>query len=211
MPTIEDFRSTGRGARILAVAAVIAVLGGAVTILVGLVAAPGSWLQGYVSEAGVAGLPLAGVYRAGFATLALGVACLGLSQRARLVVVILLGAALLCATAGAIPCTGGCPLPPFEVTSAGDVVHASAGILGMVMLAGAMAASWWTAGDRVLRRLSGAAAACTVPLGGAMGLTMLFAGRVPLGAALERVLLVLAVTWLIGAALVTALRVDASP
>ncbi|GLY94679.1 DUF998 domain-containing protein [Actinoplanes sp. NBRC 103695] len=191
-------------------AAVVAVLGGALTILVGLVAAPGSWLRGYVSEAGVAGLPLAGVYRAGFAALAIGVACLGLSRRTRVVAVTLLAAALLCGTAGAVPCTGGCPLPPFEVTSVGDVVHAAAAILGMVALAGAMVASWWTTGDRVVRRVSGVAAAFTVPLGGALGLTMLFAGRVALGAILERVLLVLAVSWLIGVALTTALRVDAS-
>ncbi|MFG1604336.1 DUF998 domain-containing protein [Actinoplanes sp. NPDC049265] len=183
-----------RAARLLAGASAGAVLGGAVIMLAGLVAAPGPWWQGYVSEAGVAGLPLAGLYRAGLIVLAVGVAGLGLRLRA----VLLLVAAGLAAVSGAVPCTGGCPLPPFEASTGADVVHAGAAILGMVVLAGAMAEHWMITRDRAARWVSGIAVAITVPVGGALGLIMLFAGRVMLGAALERLLLVVAVAWLVG-------------
>jgi hypothetical protein len=58
----------------------------------------------------------------------------------------------------------------------------------------------------VLRRLAAAGVACTVPLGAALGVTMLVAGRGTLGALLERVLLVAAVTWLVGTSAATALQ-----
>ncbi|MEV7622915.1 DUF998 domain-containing protein [Actinoplanes sp. NPDC089786] len=188
---MQEFRSVGR--RRLAAVAAAAVFGGALAMLAGLIAAPGPWEQGYVSEAGVTGLPFAGVYRTGLVVLAIGVGCLGLSLRARLLLV----AAVLAGISGAVPCTAGCPLPPYEVSTFGDVVHAGAAILGMAVLAGAMAVRWWTADDR----LSGLAAGVVVPVGGALGLTMVFAGRVPLGAVLERLLLVVAVAWLIGTGL----------
>src|SRR4051794_6791725 len=44
--------ASARAARALPVVAGLAVLTGAVIMLVALVAAPGSWLRGYVSEAG---------------------------------------------------------------------------------------------------------------------------------------------------------------
>jgi hypothetical protein len=56
------------------------------------------------------------------------------------------------------------------------------------------------------RRLAGVALAGTVPLGGVLGLTMLLAGRGPLGATTERLLLVVAVSWLTGTAVLTVLR-----
>ena len=62
--------------RLLAAGAGFAVLAGAIVMLVALVAAPGPWLRGYVSEAGTAGQPFAGAYRWGLLVLALGVALL---------------------------------------------------------------------------------------------------------------------------------------
>jgi len=186
----------------------LAVLAGALTMLAGLIAAPGPWLGGYVSEAGTTGQPLAGAYRLGLVFLALGVAVLGraLHPVSRPVAVLLGLAAVLAGTSGAVPCTSGCPLPPFEPTTVSDVAHTAASIVGMVALAGAMAAvALGTVFGPVLRRLAGVAAALIVPLGGALGLTMLFAGRGELGALLERGALVVAVAWLIGTAIVLAI------
>jgi hypothetical protein len=180
-----------------------AVLVGALTMLAGLVAAPGPWTAGYVSEAGTAGMPLAGAYRTGLVGLALGVALLGRALRrdSRPVAVLLGLASLLAAVSGVVPCTDGCPLPPFEPTTVADVAHAGASVIGMVVLAGAMAlVALSSTFDRASRRLAGVAVAVTVPLGAALGLTMLLAGRVPLSAALERAVLVVAVSWLIGTA-----------
>ena len=176
-------------------------------MLVALVAAPGPWTQGYVSEAGTAGQPSAGPYRWGLILLAAGVALLGVAvRRHRPPALLLAGAAVLAGTSGAVPCSARCPLPPHEPTTPADVVHAGAAILGMMLLAGAMLAVARSDLPRVARRTAGVAAALTVPLGAAQGLTMVVAGRVPLGAALERLLLVVAVSWLVGTSAAVALH-----
>ena len=56
------------------------------------------------------------------------------------------------------------------------------------------------------RRLAGAHALLTFPLGGALGLIMLLVGRGPAGAILERIMLTVGVSWLIGTSLLTLLR-----
>jgi len=160
----------------------IAIPAGALMMLLAL---PHPWTSGYVSEAGVSGQPHAILYRAGLILLAAGVAALAIATKPRL----LLGAAAtMAATSGAVPCSKGCPLPPYEPTTVTDVVHTSASILGMILLAGAMV---WAGNN-----LAGAAATLTIPLGGWLGLIMLFVGRGQLGATLERILLVIAVAWL---------------
>jgi hypothetical protein len=204
----EGGRGGGGAVRAVSAAAGPAVAVGALVMLVALVAVPGPWTRGYVSEAGTAGQPYAVAYRWGLILLATGVALLALALRGRLPVALPLGAAaLLAGISGAAPCSNQCPLPPFEPTTVADVVHTAASILGMVLLAGAMLAVAWAgrrpdgrrpALPRAVRWLAAGATALTVPLGGALGLTMLFAGRGPLGAALERMLLVVAVSWLVG-------------
>jgi hypothetical protein len=192
-----------------ATAAGATVLLGALTMLAGLIAMPGGWTAGYVSEAGTAGMPLAGAYRLGLVGLALGVALLGRALRrdSRPVAVLLAAASVLAATSGVVPCTSGCPLPPYETTTVADVAHTLASIIGMVVLAGAMAlVALSSTFDRVSRRLATVAVAVIVPLGAALGLTMLLAGRVPLSAALERATLVVAVSWLVGTAVSTLSR-----
>ena len=217
--------------RLLAGTAGCAVLTGAVLMLVALTAAPGSWLQGYVSEAGTAGQPFAVTYRWGLLLLALGVALLAAAflagsrgrtpppvpagakpwrspaVRSGLVVAVLLGpAALMAGISGAVACSDQCPLPPYEPTTVADVVHTGASIVGMMLLALAMIAAWLTDLRPALRRLSAVAAALIVPVGVALGLTMLLAGRSTLGASLERIMLVTSVSWLIGISLLTVLR-----
>jgi hypothetical protein len=94
-------------------------------------------------------------------------------------------------------------LPPFEPTTVADVVHTAASVAGMAVLAGAMAAVAVMDPWPAMRRLAAVAAACTVPLAAALGLTMLLAGRGTLGALVERVLLVVAVSWLVGTSVMT--------
>src|SRR4051812_9750817 len=118
--------------RVFAFGAGLAVLLGALIMLVALIALPGSWLPGYVSEAGIAGQPLALAYRGGLVLLALGVALLALAFRRLAILSMLLAiAATLAATSGVVPCTATCPLPPFEPTTTQDVVHTAASIAGI--------------------------------------------------------------------------------
>ncbi|HET6484406.1 MAG TPA: DUF998 domain-containing protein [Actinoplanes sp.] len=183
--------------------AALAVAAGAVTMLVALVAGPRGWWDGYVSEAGTAGQPYAIPYRSGLVLLAVGVALLGVAlRRMRLVHASLLVAAGLAATSGLVACSDTCPLPPYEPATAADIVHASASVAGMIVLAAAMAAVWFARPRPALTRLAGAALVLIVPLGAALGLTMLFVGRSDFGATAERLILVVAVSWLVGTGLI---------
>jgi hypothetical protein len=180
---------------------------GALIMLGALIAAPGPWTQGYVSEAGTGGRPFAVAYRCGLVLLALGVALLAvaLSPVTRLAALLLGTSATLAATSGAVPCSRRCPLPPFEPTTLADVVHTATSIAGMAVLAAAMLVIALSPVRPGLRRPAAAAVVLTVPLGGWMGLTMLLAGRGPLGSTLERVLLAVAVAWLVWTAAAAAL------
>jgi hypothetical protein len=192
--------------RPVAAAAGLAVPAGAVVMLVALAAAPGPWTTGYVSEAGTAGQPYAVPYRWGLVLLAAGVALLALALRRHRAAAALLGAAaLLAGTSAVVPCSGGCPLPPYQPATPADLVHAGASVAGMVLLAGAMAAVARADLPRMVRRVAAASAVVIVPIGAALGLTMLVVGRGPVGAVLERLVLVVAVTWLTGTAVALAL------
>jgi hypothetical protein len=110
---------------------------------------------------------------------------------------------VLAGTSGVVPCSDQCPLPPYEPTTPADLLHTAASILGMAALAAAMAVTWSAVVRPAVRRLTAAALTLTVPLGAALGLTMLLAGRDTTSALLERILLVVAVSWLVGTALLT--------
>lgn len=179
---------------------------GAVTMLVALVAGPRGWWDGYVSEAGTGGQPFAITYRSGLVLLAVGVALLGVALREiRLAQVSLLVAAVLAATSGLVACSDTCPLPPYEPATAADIVHATASVVGMIMLSGAMAAVWFADPRPVMKRLTAVAVVVIVPLGAALGATMLFVGRSDFGAVVERLVLIVAVSWLVGTGLVSGL------
>jgi hypothetical protein len=183
-------------------------------MLVALIAAPGSWLRGYISEAGSAELPLATPYRLGLVLLAGGAGLLGLAlrHRSRLVALLLGGVAAFGATSGAVPCSSGCPLPPYEPATLADVVHAAATVVASLLIAGAMATVALTpALPLSARRLATAAASLIVPLGGALGLIMLLVGRSQVGAALERLVLLVAVGWVVGTSVLTALYTAPTP
>jgi hypothetical membrane protein len=204
--------------RAAAVAAALTVTAGAATMLAALVAGPDPWWLGYVSETGTGGRPHAVAYRCGLVILALGVALLAAAlrparprDRRPAAGLCLIAAAVLAATSGVVPCSEGCPLPPHEATTATDVVHTAASILGMFLLAAAMAVTWLTGPRFATRRLAATALVLMVPLGAGLGLTMVIAGRGALGAILERLVLVVAVSWLVGTALLTASGPPAAP
>ncbi len=195
--------------RLRAATAAGAVGGGAVLALVALLERPGPWWSGYVSEAGVAGLPWAWAYRLGLVLIGVGVGLLGWSFAGP--VALLLGvSAVLAATSGAVPCSAHCPLPPYEQATLSDVVHGSASVLGMIVLTAAMAVIAGTARSAAQRGLGWSGVALMVPVGGVLGLIMLFVGRSTAGAELERALLVVAILWLIAAGSIRAAGADAA-
>ncbi|MBL7261092.1 DUF998 domain-containing protein [Paractinoplanes lichenicola] len=193
--------------RVAAIGGAAVVTAGAVIMLVALVAPAGSWWDGYVSEAGTAGQPYAIPYRLGLVMLAAGVALVGQALRAlKLASAALFVAAGLAAVSGLVACTDSCPLPPYEPTTLADVVHAAASVLGMVVLAGAMALVWLSGLRTAVTRLAGVAVFLTVPLGAVLGLLMLFVGRSGFGALVERAVLFVAVCWLVGTGLLLGVR-----
>jgi hypothetical protein len=154
------------------------------------------WFDGYVSEAGVgaeasgyllgilgigAGLVLAGGAVVRFLPLAAG---------------LLAGAGLFAGVSGSVPCSAGCPLPPYETATTADLVHAGASILAVGTVALAMIAlALAPAVDALVRRVSRLAGYVIVPLIAAAGFAILGLGRGPLTGLLERTVLVLATLW----------------
>lgn len=246
---------------------------------------------GYVSEAGVSGAPMAGLYRAGVFAVALALAFLAAALRVyqatavasaadqpgpgqkepagtlgadrigaqvssrliahvgwrlgldrlagTLAVFSLAAAAPLAAVSGAVPCTNGCPLPPYESASHQDIGHAAASIGGFALAAVAMIvlavlpsalSPVVGAGSAVntsppptptdvrvapvaarrLRAVSRFGAGLTVPLLAAAGLAMLVIGRGFVAGALERAALAASLGWLVAAALTLATTRPAS-
>jgi hypothetical protein len=135
------------------------------------------------------------------------------------VVFALAAAAPFAVTSAAVPCSPGCPLPPYESPSHSDIVHALASIGGLGLAAGAMLLlafgaavdaeqDPWASRDRSrLRSASRVSAGLLVPLLAATGLAMLVTGRGLLAGVLERAALVVALCWLgIAAATLTTRR-----
>lgn len=210
-PTVADRREASRAVaprRRPAVMGTIAVLAGIIGMAVAVAAAPGPWTRGYVSEAGATGMPLATAYRAAQLVVAVGVLLLGaaVGSLARAAACLLAGAGAMAAVSGAVPCSRGCPLPPYETATTGDLVHAAASILGMATAAFAMVALAVTpAATRPLRRLALGSAVVTFPLAAAAALSMLLVGRGPLTSTIERLLLGVTACWLVGTGALAAL------
>jgi hypothetical protein len=175
--------------------------------------------HGYVSEAGAPGAPLAGVYRGGIFAVAAALALLAAALRRwhtssresgpliRPAVLALASAAPMAAVSGAVTCTPGCPLPPYETPGVADLVHAGASMAALLLAAAAMAlfAIEPATGER-LRRISRVGVCVTTPLLAATGLAMLLLGRGYTSGLLERAALVAALGWLIAAAMASSAR-----
>ncbi|NYH45504.1 hypothetical protein HNR22_005231 [Micromonospora jinlongensis] len=192
--------------RVAGSAAAGCALAGAVAVTVAVVAGPGPGLTGYVSEAGIAGSGHATTYRIGILALAAALLLVGaaLPPGVWAAPALLATGAVFTAVSGAVTCSAGCPLPPFERATAADLVHGGTSIAATasVVLAMVTLAVSGPAGP-VLRRLAGLAAAVSLPLCAAVGLAMLVLGRGAVVGVLERLVLAVAVLW--GLATATAL------
>ncbi|MFY1574983.1 DUF998 domain-containing protein [Verrucosispora sp. WMMD703] len=201
-------RSVRRGA---ALVAALCALAGAAAVTLAVVAGPGPGLTGYVSEAGVVDSDYAWTYRFGVFALAGALLLLAVALRVgarhcgdpalRVAVTLLVAASLCTVLSGAVTCSAGCPLPPFERATVADLVHGAASVAATAAVVFAMlAVAFSPVARRRLRRTGVVAAVVSLPLAGAVGLAMLLVGRSPLVGVLERLLLTVAVGW----ALVTA-------
>ncbi|GAB3955892.1 DUF998 domain-containing protein [Micromonospora vulcania] len=200
--------------RVAGSAAVGCALAGAVAVTVAVLAGPGPGLTGYVSEAGIAGSVHATTYRIGVLALAgaLLLIAAALPPGVRLAPPLLAASGLFATLSGAVTCTAGCPLPPFERPTVADVVHGGASVAatGAVVLAMVALAVSGPAG-RALRRLAGGTAALALPLCATVGLAMLVVGRGAVVGVLERLVLALAVLWGLATATLLALRKEGHP
>ncbi|MEU8183144.1 DUF998 domain-containing protein [Micromonospora sp. NPDC049047] len=184
-------------------------LAGAVAVTVAVVAGPGPGLTGYVSEAGIAGSGHAATYRIGILALAAALLLIGAALPPGVwaaAPALLATGAVFAAVSGAVTCSAGCPLPPFERATTADLVHGGASIAATASVVFAMLAlaASGSAGPAV-RWLAGGAAALALPLCATVGLAMLVLGRGTFVGVLERLVLVLAVVWGIATATTLAL------
>ncbi|MEU1683728.1 DUF998 domain-containing protein [Micromonospora sp. NPDC005707] len=174
------------------------VVAGVVAVTVAVVAGPGPGLTGYVSEAGVTDSGYAGAYRIGVFALAAALLLLAaaLPPALRAAAGLLVAGAAGTALSGAVTCSTGCPLPPFEAATVADLVHGGASIAATAAVVFAMLALLLSpAAGRSLRRVAGIGAALALPLSAAIGLAMLTVGRGGLVGVLERLLLTVAAAW----------------
>ncbi|MEV5764292.1 DUF998 domain-containing protein [Micromonospora sp. NPDC052213] len=202
-PTVSPARAAA------ASAATGCIVAGATAVTVAVIAGPGPGLTGYVSEAGVTDSAYAPAYRIGVFALAAALLLLAAALPAGLrAAAALLAAGSVCTlVSGAVTCSAGCPLPPFERATAADLVHGGASIVATAAVVFAMLAIAFPPGaDRSLRRLAAGAAAVALPLAGLVGLAMLAVGRGALVGVLERLLLLVALLWAATTAGTIALR-----
>jgi hypothetical protein len=187
--------------RVAAGVALVATLAGT-GLIAAAVAGRRLWLDGYISEAGVGASGHAEAYRLGAGLVALGQAALAFAlwgHRHARVVPVTIGLLAVDAAFGgvsaSVSCSPGCPLPPYEPSTARDLVHGAASILavGLLCLAVLSIAELWPPGPLV--GPSRVAAIVVVPLVAIDGLAMLIVGRGHLTGGLERAVLLGAVGW----------------
>jgi hypothetical protein len=191
-----------------AFAAAACTIASTVAVLLAVRAGSGPWLAGYVSEAGTDTRAGAELYRGGIFGLAAGLVLLAvaLPSAARIAAALLGTSAGSTVVSGAVPCTGGCPLPPYESVGLTDLVHGGASIGAVAAGFFAMVALCWSADvSRAVRRLAAVAATLSLPLSAIVGPAMLLVGRGLLVGVVERLLLGIGVLW-VGT---TALRLGA--
>jgi len=170
---------------------------------------PGHGLENYLSELGVRGAPRAGLYRLVVLGAALGVALLAGSLRrvAPPAALALLAAAPLFGTSALVTCSPGCPLPPHGAgVTWRDLVHAGASGLALAAAAGAMLLVAAAVVDPVLRTVS---VLCAVPTVAGIAVTggmLLLRAHSVAGGLAERVTVAGALTWLVSASALMALR-----
>jgi hypothetical protein len=184
-------------ARVWATVGVVASLLGAGALLYASRGGPG--IAGYVSESGVAGAPHALLYRLGLLifVVATAAAALALRNPAPLAAAVLALAAPCLLVSSAARCSRGCPLPPFQRSTLGDLVHAGASIAAVGLCALAMLVAAWRATDRRLRKVSRWLAGFTIPVLCGMAVGLLAVGHSPFTAIVERISLLGCLSWLV--------------
>jgi hypothetical protein len=200
----------GLGRVVAASAAAGCTLAGAVAVTVAVVAGPGPGPTGYVSEAGVADSPYAPAYRIGIFAVAAALLLLAvaLPPALRVAAALLAAGSVLTLLSGAVTCSAGCPLPPFEAATVADLVHGGASIASVAAVVFAMLALLLSpAAHPPLRRIAGVGVALALPLAAAIALAMLIVGRGGLVGGLERLLLAVTAAW----ALATATALGLAP
>ncbi|MFI9643066.1 DUF998 domain-containing protein [Micromonospora sp. NPDC051925] len=190
------------------------VLAGAVAVTVAVVAGPGPGPTGYVSEAGIVDSAYAPTYRIGVFALAAALLLLAAALPAALrVAAWLLAAGAVCTVlSGAVTCSAGCPLPPFEATTVADLVHGGASIAAVGVTVLAMLAIGFTApATPALRWVARMGAAVALPLAVVIALGLLTVGRGGLVGGLERLVLLACTGWGLATATLLAARRPTHP
>jgi hypothetical protein len=184
---------------------------GGMTLTAAVLATQGLAYPGYVSEAGVPGRPYWIAYRVGIFLLGAGFVLLAVAVRPllRAAALLLLVSGALAGASGSISCTERCPLPPFEASTARNLVHAGASVLGVALCALAILLLAVYARPGGVRRVSRTAIVAIVPVGLANAYCLAFVGRGPATGIVERLLLILIVAWSLAA--VWALRRRTAP
>ncbi|MBF5029648.1 DUF998 domain-containing protein [Micromonospora sp. WMMA1976] len=184
--------------RIAAAFAGVCLAAGVAAVTVAVVAGPGPGPAGYVSEAGITDSGYAGAYRIGIFSVAASLLLLagalppGLRGAAGLLGV----GAVATVLSGAVTCSEGCPLPPFEAPTVADLVHGGASIAATAAVVLAMLVVLFSpAADRGLRRIAAVGAALALPVAVVVAAALLLVGRSALLGVSERVLLVVVAAW----------------
>jgi hypothetical protein len=192
-------------------AACAAVMGSASTggLLIAAAHTPGLQVRGYLSELGAVGAPWAGTYRAAILGIAVAVGLLAIAiEPVSLLAAGALGAAAaLAAVSGTVRCTPGCPLPPTAAATPADIIHASASIAALTLVACAMLLLARTGADP-LARACRYALVLVIALGTPVGAGIVLVGTGVFTGVLERAMMAVAIAWQVG---VSAMAVHLQP
>ena len=194
--------------RLLAAVGGSSIVAGAIVFGVSVAATQGWTYAGFISEAGVPGSPGAGGYRLGIVVVAAGLVLLGLALRHTLPIAagLLAFSGVLASAASAVSCSPGCPLPPHEVPTLADMVHATASVTAVLACVAAMGVIAWESVAPGVRMLSRAWLVPTLPLFLLAASSLLIVGRGRLTGTSERALLLVIAAWAVSLAGTLALR-----
>jgi hypothetical protein len=198
-------------ARVIAGLAALTLSVGAVVLVQAVVLSQGWIYSGFVSEAGEPGAPHRDGYTYGIfglavalLLLAVAVALRGGSPRwlAWSAAGLLALAGLLAGVSSLVSCSAGCPLPPFEIPTAADLVHASSSVLGMAVCGAAMAVFAIAPTRSPLRTVSRVWVGITLPLAIVAGASLGFLGRGVTTGSVEKVLILVIIAWVLTTSLI---------
>ena len=196
--------------RLAAGVAAIAIAAGAIIFWLSVVQSQGFSYAGYISETGVPGSPQALGYRVGIALFSCGLLLLGVALRHTLPFAagLLALGGLLSSAASVVNCSAGCPLPPYEAPTFGDLVHAGASVGAVVACLAAMVVFAVSPTVGVERALCRAWLVAALPLFLVAASSLLFVGRGRLTGDSERVLLVVIIVCALVLALLQTRRIE---